>query len=82
MLHVRIQSLSLTLSQTIYFRLFQTERVADDRFIKCDENSRRFSKWVENSVGKGEIAGNEQFLLFPRFSKDLYCRHVNTKGKG
>ena len=24
------------------------------------------SKWVENIVGKGEIACNEQFLLFPQ----------------
>ena len=24
---------------------------------------------------KGEIALNEQYLLFPLFSKDLYCRH-------
>ena len=24
-----------------------------------------FSKWVENNVGKGEIARYEQFLLFP-----------------
>ena len=24
------------------------------------------SKWVENAVGKGEIACNEQFLLFPQ----------------
>ena len=23
-------------------------------------------QWVENSVGKGEIARNEQFLLFPQ----------------
>ena len=23
-------------------------------------------KWVENTVGKGEIARYEQFLLFPR----------------
>ena len=28
---------------------------ADDSFI-CDENSEKFSKWVENTVGKGEIA--------------------------
>ena len=26
----------------------------------------RFSKSVENTVGKGEIAHNEQFLLFPQ----------------
>ena len=28
---------------------------ADDNF-KCDENGRHFSKFVENTVGKGEIA--------------------------
>ena len=26
-----------------------------------------FSKQVENTVGKGEIAHYEQFLLFPQF---------------
>ena len=36
-----------------------------------DENGRKFSKRVENTVGKGEIARNEQFLLFPVFSKGL-----------
>ena len=29
---------------------------ADDNF-KFDENYRKLSKWVENTVGKGEIAG-------------------------
>ena len=29
-----------------------------------DENGRKLSKWVENIVGKGEIARYEQFLLF------------------
>ena len=38
---------------------------ADDNF-KLDDNARRFSKRVENTVGKGEIARNEQFLLFPQ----------------
>ena len=38
---------------------------ADDNF-KFDENSRKFSKWVENTVGKGEIARYEQFFLFPQ----------------
>ena len=37
--------------------------LADDNFI-FDENGRKFSKWVENTVGKGEIAHYEQFLLF------------------
>ena len=40
---------------------------ADDNF-KFDENGRKFSKQVENTVGKGEIA------TFPAvFSKDFYC---------
>ena len=38
---------------------------ADDNFI-FDENSRKFSKSVENTVGKGEIARYKQFLLFPQ----------------
>ena len=31
-----------------------------------DKNGRKLSKWVENTVGKGEIARYEQFLLFPQ----------------
>ena len=38
---------------------------ADDSF-KVGENGRKFSKWIENTVGKGEIACYEQFLLFPQ----------------
>ena len=38
---------------------------ADDNF-KFEENGRKLSKQVENTVGKGEIARNEQFLLFPQ----------------
>ena len=38
---------------------------ADDNF-KFDENGRKLSKRVENTVGKGEIARCEQFLLFPQ----------------
>ena len=36
---------------------------ADDNF-KFDENGRQLSKWLESTVGKGEIAHYEQFLLF------------------
>ena len=39
--------------------------LADDTF-KLDENGRESSKWIENTVGKGEIARYEQFLLFPQ----------------
>ena len=40
------------------FRLFQTERVC--------RHGGKFSKRVENTAGKGEIARYEQFLLFPQ----------------
>ena len=39
------------------------KQIEDDIF-KCDENSRKFSKRVDNTVGKEEIAHYEQFLLF------------------
>ena len=50
---------------------------ADDDF-KFDENGRKISKWVENTVGKGEIARYEQFLSpFPTvFSKGVFPRGV------
>ena len=38
---------------------------ADDNF-RFEENGRKLSKRVENTVGKGEIACYEQFLLFPQ----------------
>ena len=30
------------------------------------KNGRQLSRWVENTVGKGEIARYEQFVLFPK----------------
>ena len=44
---------------------------ADDSF-KFDESGRKLSKWVENTVGKGEIARYEQFLLFPQCFQKAY----------
>ena len=45
---------------------------ADENF-KFNENGRKFSKCVENILGKGEIARYEQFLLFPQcFQKDCF----------
>ena len=44
---------------------FRLKEFADDNF-KFDENGRKLSKRVENTVGKGEIAPYEQFLLFPQ----------------
>ena len=44
-----------------------------------------FSKKVENTVRKGEIARNEQFLLFPQCFQTLVLQTRKTKslfGKG
>ena len=55
----------LTLSQRTNFRHLEAEILANDN-SKLDENGKKFSKLVENTVGKGEIAHYEQFLLFPQ----------------
>ena len=57
---------------------------ADDNF-KVDENGRKFFKWIENTVGKGEIARYEQFLLFPKcFQRLVLQTRKNQRlfGKG
>ena len=36
------------------------------------QNGRLFSKRLENTVGKGEIARYEQFLLFPQCFQKTY----------
>ena len=41
------------------------KELADDNFI-FDINGRKFSKQVENTGEKGEIAHYEQFFLFPQ----------------
>ena len=43
-----------------------TLRQSADKNFEFDENSRKFSKRLENTVDKGEIARYEQFLLFPQ----------------
>ena len=41
------------------------KELADDKF-EFDKNRRKFSKRVENTAEKGEIAHYKQFLLFPK----------------
>ena len=50
----------LTLSQTINFYPSKLKEFADDSF-RFDGNGRKFLK----TLGKGEIARYEQFLLYP-----------------
>ena len=54
-----------TLSQTTNLDSSKLEEFADNNF-KFDEIGRKFSKLVENIVGKGEIARYKQFLLLPQ----------------
>ena len=68
----------LTLSQRTNFSLSKLKEVTEDN-SKFVENGRKLPRRVENTVGNGEIAPYEQFLLFHSvFSKDLYCRHVKS----
>ena len=63
----------LNLSQTTNFIDSSKLRDFADDNSRFDENDRKFSKRVENTVGKGKI------VCPTVFSKDFYCRHVNTK---
>ena len=56
-------------------RLFQTERGSRQQ-SELDKNGRKFTKQVENTVGKGEIAHFEQFLLFPQCFQKTYSAHT------
>ena len=55
---------------------FKLKEFADNNF-KFDKNGRKLSKWVENTVGKGEIAHYEQFLLFPQCFQKACCPGVS-----
>ena len=54
--------------------------------FKVDENSRKFLQWVENTVGKAEIARYEQILLFPPAFSAIFVMQTHKKqdlfGKG
>ena len=49
------------ISNETFQSLLNLHKFANDNF-KFDEDGTKFSKWVENTVGKGE--SYEQFLLF------------------
>ena len=56
------------------FLEFSKLKKFDNDNSKFDDSGRQFFKWIENSVGKAEIAP-----IPTVFSKDLYCRHVKTR---
>ena len=47
---------------------------------KFDENGRKFSKQVENTMGKGEIAPNEHFSFFQVVFKSLELQTRKNQG--
>ena len=57
-----------------FFKPFPKQQILDssklkeftDHNFKFNENGRKYSKRVENTVGKGEIAYYKQFFLFPQ----------------
>ena len=51
-----------------------------DKNFKFDENDRKFSKSVENTVEKGEIARYEQFLLSHSVLKRLEMKTRKNQG--
>ena len=59
---LRYKELTLCIRQILDSSKFKD--LADDNF-EFDENCGKFPKWVEKTVGKGEIARYEQFLLIP-----------------
>ena len=62
-----MDDICFTLSQTTNLDYSKLKDFADDNF-KFYETGREFSKQVKKNetVGKGEIARLEQFLLFPQ----------------
>ena len=71
-LQVGVVSVINPLPDDKFFDSSELKEFADDNF-KFDENGRKLSKPIENTVGKGEIARYEQFLLFPQcFQKDCF----------
>ena len=61
--HLQITNLPITRRQILGNS--KLKKFADNIF-KFDETGRKLSKQLENTVGKGEIARYEQFLLFPQ----------------
>ena len=72
---------SLVTSTILLFNPLPDDKISDwsklkhsaDNNFEVDVNSRKFSKLVENTVGKREIARYKQFLLFPQcFQKTCF----------
>ena len=75
-------------SQTTNFRLFQTEKLADDN-LKFDKNGRKFFNRIENTVGKEDITRKmsnfsfshsifKRLILQTRKNQGLFGKGINV----
>ena len=78
-LHIKFQALTLYKRQILDSS--KLKMFADDSF-NFDENGGEFFKWLENTVGKGEIAHYEKFLLFPQCFQKTCTAGKGLFGKG
>ena len=65
----------LSLSKWTILDSSKLKEFAYDNF-EFAKHDRKFSKRVENSVGKGEIAHDEKFLLFPHWFLKTCTAHT------
>ena len=57
------------------------KEIANDN-LEFGENGEKFSKRVQNTVGKGEIACYEQFLLFQQYFQKIWQKNEQMLSKG
>ena len=69
----------LTLSQLQILDSAKLKQFLDDNFT-FDENGRKFTKWIENTVEKGEIACYEQFSFSHNVFKKLVLETHKNQG--
>ena len=70
-LSIRVKKLSETFPKRHILDSSKLKEFADDIFI-FNDNLRKFSKLIENIVGKREIARYEQFLIFPQWFQKTF----------
>ena len=71
----KVCQLELKCDITLFQNFSKLIEFADNN-VKFDENGRKFFKQLENKVGKGDIARDEQFLLFPQCFQKSYNADV------
>ena len=69
--YIKVNELGNPIPNDQFLDSSKLKKFTDDNF-KVDIIGRESSKQLENTGGKGEIAGTEQFLLFPQCFQNIY----------